>query len=58
MVAAILIFAVLTVAFMFCGLAGMLMDNETFSDIAFWMYDGSMIVCAVLAAVELIISIL
>ena len=58
MVAAILIFAVLAVAFMFCGLAGMLMYNETFADIAFWMSGGSMIVCAVLAAIELIILIL
>lgn len=57
MTAAILIFAVLTVAFMFCGLAGMLMDNETLADIAFWMSGVSMIVCAVLAAIELIILI-
>ena len=57
MVEAILIFAVLTVAFMFCGLAGMLMLNETFSDIMFWMSGGSMIVCAVLAVIELIILI-
>lgn len=57
MAAVILIFVVLTVAFMFCGLAGMLMDNETFADIAFWMSGGSMIVCAVLAAIKLIILI-
>lgn len=57
MAAVILIFAVLTVAFMFCGLAGMLMDNETLADIAFWMSGGSMIVCSVLAAIELIILI-
>lgn len=57
MVAAILIFAVLIVAFMFCGLAGMLMLNDTFSDIMFWLSGGAMIVCAVLAAIELIILI-
>lgn len=57
MVAVILIFAVLTVAFMFCGLAGMLMNSETLADIAFWVSGGSMIVCAVLAAIELIILI-
>lgn len=57
MVVAILIFAFLTVAFMFCGLSGILMSNEKFSDIAFWVSGGSMIVCAVLAAIELIILI-
>ena len=54
MVTLILLFVVLTVACMFCGLAGMLMESEKFSDIAFWMSGGSMIVCAVLAAIELI----
>lgn len=57
MVAAILVFVVLTVAFMFCGLAGMLMDNETFADISFWLSGVSMVICAVLAAIELIILI-
>ena len=58
MAAAILVFVIFTVAFMFCGLAGMLMDNETFSDIMFWLSGGSMIVCAVLAAIKLIMLIL
>ena len=58
MAAAILVFVIFTVAFMFCGLAGMLMDSETFSDIMFWLSGGSMIVCVVLAAIKLIMLIL
>lgn len=57
MATSILLFAVLTVACMFCGLAGMLMDSEKFADIMFWLSGGAMIVCTALAAIGLIILI-